>query len=1417
MIAATLWLGKEVPGDLSDIEKEFREQWRGYRPMAFTPYLDRVDDEDRPELLARLISTELEFSYQPPDHLEAKQVDEDDEGIRPSLRILLAHYPDCSHRNDLIIRLAVLEYALRLRHDRNPPKPESYLGFCRDSHVASQEHLFRLLQQTEATLPAVKYDDHNVLLKERNADDSTIKDESEHGGTISLEPLPNNLGWFLLIDLISRGGMGYIYSAIDLRSAAPVAVKVMRRDDSWSIYRFIEEFSWLSQVNHPNLVKLYDACSEGDLRYFSMEIVQGKNIDEWFRRLSSSKQNRWGSLRKVLAQAASALQFLHHNGAIHCDVKCSNLMITSKRRAVLLDLGLALREGGTESGIGTLQYAAPEVIATEKHTPASDWYSFGLMIYEVVAGTFSPKFLGDNGESVSLLDNIRSQEDRETLARKRMRIDIDDIRSQMQDCEPGIVDLCCDLLALEPDARVQGNEVVERLGGTTYFNLNSAPYLGRNAIRTELTNQLVATDAESRSRFALVKGESGIGKSAAIRSWLETVDPAERYILKIRCYHQDKTPLRLLNALVQELVRELSAHPTYLWRESLDTHVEEISQVFPQVLQLVEAGQDFKSSRKVTSSSTEEARFTRVLMQWISELSKLKPFLVVVDDIQWADPKSLSWLVELVGRNDLAVTVVVVEEGVDSLLTDAVREAKSFATRGKDSVSIRSSREVILHEIFVPPLTGEESTQLLMKWGEMADLGLSEAIFDNLIERAHGSPLLLQEVFQTYAHYKQRDALSDEEWLHQNSQPSLRSRFSLLPTDAEVVLQFLAVAGQPLGFHQLQIASRIMPKDLQDHVSLLESQGWVTSTADPIESDIEIAHERFRRAILATLPAERLQRRHARMARMLSSSVPPPWSRMAEHFWSAAQYTEAAACYAQAAKNAKETGSYLEAVQFIERAKHEQANRTSQEVLVLKRLEADCLAGTGNSLKAAELYEELFESSETDKERLLLRCLAGEQWIRAGKLEPGLAAIQEVLLDQGLSRLKRQSVISAFFFRLRLSLMKRNQKPKTKRESFDQLYRSLNRVCLPLTFLDNQLGPDLILQLTKLSEASGSAEDRAISSMHFGSLLTLGNRRLQHMGLNWLRSGKQLAQEAGALQSVLGSYYFALLLSAVQRGRMPKAISHARRSLQGYGRESLNRQWELQFVKWGLLACYWETMQLKLLRSSTVENRKSADERSDTMGQYFARVSSAHLSDLVQDDVEGGRAALAKAESVISDQSFQSPRFFFWLSRIKQHLYEGEFEAASEILQRDWQKLARSYVFRTKHYRWAAYCTALCCDLTLLREGLETPSRGIARARKSVTGLLKLEHETFVAFGESFGLVVDAACGKHAPPSRWLALVSELERNGQFLYASALRWHLGAYESTSEYQQEAIDCFHREGCKKPSRLMDVLIPLPKSL
>ncbi|MGN6546337.1 MAG: hypothetical protein ACTHK7_14885, partial [Aureliella sp.] len=151
---------------------------------------------------------------------------------------------------------------------------------------------------------------------------------------------------------------------------------------------------------------------------------------------------------------------------------------------------------------------------------------------------------------------------------------------------------------------------------------------------------------------------------------------------------------------------------------------------------------------------------------------------------------------------------------------------------------------------------------------------------------------------------------------------------------------------------------------------------------------------------IQSITEERLQRRHYRLARMLSSEVPPPWRRIAHHYSEARQFREAAACYMEGARAAARRLSYGEALWMLERAFHPLAQRTESELRAAGRLRADCLAGHGSAVAAAEAYEAL--AGDGAEDGTLMRCLAGEQWIRAGRLEPGLKNLRPLLEQLGV-------------------------------------------------------------------------------------------------------------------------------------------------------------------------------------------------------------------------------------------------------------------------------------------------------------------------------------------------------------------------------------------------------------------------------
>ncbi len=1442
--------------ELSELEQAFRNSWRDFAPQRYAEYLDQTSEGNRLELLARILSAELEFAFQPPSQRaqpaaastpwpgkdapdevlggtldgvldvadppsheqeqgENDQLD-DDQRVKPCVPLFLLRFPELASRAELVIRLIVLEYALRLRYDPHPPNPESYLPLCQQQ----TDQLIRLLELTENKLPLQR--SAAPVADPISHSDSTVK-EASLSASISIDPLPLNLGCFLLLRLLGRGGMGYVHAAIDLRSTAQVAVKVMRRVDAWSIYRFIEEFRWLSQLSHPNLVKLYDAFCEGDVRYFSMELVEGKSVREWFRKFPSNQDLRWRELRRVLGQLAAAVDYLHEHQVLHCDIKCSNMMIAAGSRAVLLDLGLAVRAGQENRLVGTLQYMAPEVIAGGSATYASDWYSFGVMIYEVLTDSFPP---------------IQIDLSQSGQAGGNYRLDVQQLGHNLRDCPADLMELCIDLLRTDPPERPHGGQVVERLKGRPARPRWVARQFecdGREVERSTI-DAAIPTSSEGLAHeeyaagVVILEGESGSGKSTLLQSWCKTLDEHECLKLSVRCYRQDHTPVRLLNALVQELTTAVPRLPELRWKPALEKQVSNIRLLFPQVQQLLPelslpAKQLDVASTNASGNSHDVS--TSSFVQWLLELSHYQRLMICVDDAQWADLESLRTLRRLLIHSDgFRGALVLVDESGSPRLTELFHP--------EDQALAGQVVPFKLTHIPLAPLTQDTCLQLLERWAVAADMPLNSSVANDIARRSSGNPFLLQEIFRTYLHYTESGDISGSDWLITDSQSSVRRRFSMLPQPAENILQFLAVADHSMSFHQLQMVSRILPHDLQRTLSLLASQGWIRSRGGELESDVEIAHENFRRAIEQSIPADRLHRRHYRLARILSCETPPSWARVADHYWSAEYFREASSCYLEAARNAIASGGNIEAIEFLSRADHPQAQRTQAEQSRVTRMKADCLARVGSSQAAAELYEVLLQQeSETglpdEVQVTILRCLSGEQRIRAGQLEAGLKRLELALKQLGIASWKKSR-----FSQLRLALktywlalntpQRRIIQPAAESSApppFNEMERSLNRLSPALTFLDNELGPDVILRMTRLAEKRGTDFDRALAMLRSGILLSFGGRGQRLKAAQRLRQGRQLAR-ASRSDEALATADFCMFVWHSQRGQITPAARFGHAALSRYRHCPANTQWEQQFLHWAMLGTYWSGSQLRELQYSTALLRKSARDRSDPMSLFWSHVDSAHWADLIGDQADQARASLHIASQAIVDRAFQSPRFFLWLSRIHQALYEDDPRQAYDILQQDWPHLNRSLIMSTNHYRWLALCARLRCDLVALRHRLPQHANYLRDARHCVQQLRRLEEPVFVRYADAFSLVVEANYGNPGrgpiPPAiAWESAIEKLHDVDHHLLATALQWHYSYHASENQrlpLRSDAQQRFTDEECVAPKKLLNTIIPLP---
>jgi eukaryotic-like serine/threonine-protein kinase len=215
----------------------------------------------------------------------------------------------------------------------------------------------------------------------------------------SLTHFPREFGPYVLERELGRGGMGVVYLARHRTLDAHFALKMIRTSEFASaeeIRRFFQEAQAAARLRHPGIISVHDAGEQEGLPYLVMRYVEGESLAERIKPSGSGSDARplsvEGSARLLLA-VAQAVEYLHQQGVIHRDLKPGNILIDESGNPFVTDFGLAkvfASEGErtvTGTVIGTPAYMAPEQAwGVRAVTPASDVYSLGAILYELLTG-----------------------------------------------------------------------------------------------------------------------------------------------------------------------------------------------------------------------------------------------------------------------------------------------------------------------------------------------------------------------------------------------------------------------------------------------------------------------------------------------------------------------------------------------------------------------------------------------------------------------------------------------------------------------------------------------------------------------------------------------------------------------------------------------------------------------------------------------------------------------------------------------------------------------------------------------------------------------------------------------------------------------------------------------------------------------
>lgn len=190
---------------------------------------------------------------------------------------------------------------------------------------------------------------------------------------------------YQIIEPLRSGGMAHVYAAWDHELRRKVAIKRLKPElatDAERRDQFLHEARTLAQVRHPNIVDVFDYSDNAQRPYLVMELIEGEPLSKMLPLPGPQALD-------YLLQVATALQYCHQQGILHCDVKPENIMVDRDGRVKLIDFGISLNEGSSISGplVGSPHYLAPERVTGGPLTAAADVYAFGIVLFQVITGT----------------------------------------------------------------------------------------------------------------------------------------------------------------------------------------------------------------------------------------------------------------------------------------------------------------------------------------------------------------------------------------------------------------------------------------------------------------------------------------------------------------------------------------------------------------------------------------------------------------------------------------------------------------------------------------------------------------------------------------------------------------------------------------------------------------------------------------------------------------------------------------------------------------------------------------------------------------------------------------------------------------------------------------------------------------------
>ncbi len=1239
-----------------------------------------------------------------------------------------------------------------------------------------------------------------------------------------------------VVSCLGRGGMGVVYEVFDRERRRLLALKTLFRFSPGALYLFKQEFRTLADVQHANLVNLYElVVGEAGETYFTMELVRGSDFLRYVRRPdlptssnqpATTRSVRPGAveqetvrpygpdepagtlasasgplvivsrLRGALRQLVQGVHALHSAGKLHRDIKPSNVLVTHEGRVVLLDFGVATelsgRVGDTEGGsgemVGTARYMAPEQSYEDRPTPASDWYSVGVMLFEALVG--QAPFVGNAAD---------------VITRKGL-IDVPPPSECAEGVPPELDALCRALLHRDPAMRPTGEEILRRLGVTGSAGL-AAPrsgafdsvtaLIGREEPLRSLRDAFDATRA-GRMITVRVAGEGGMGKSTVVHHMLDELTRRdEALVLRGRAYERETVPYKAIDSVVDALSRHLLQLAEADDPLALPDHAYALGRLFP-VLQRV-PGIKEQIEQPNDDPQTMRRRAFEALRELLAGLAERQPLVVFIDDAQWGDVDSAALLLNLLTSATASPLLLVMtyrdEEAESSPFLRELRE------RWPDRAEARDVR--------VEPLEAEDACRVALTLLDATD-AMAHKTARAVARESRGNPFLIEELVRanrgTSSNPGATLAVLTLEQL-------VGERLARLPDEARHLLEIVAVGGRPLPVAVVAEASGLQDS-AYELIAFVSAERFARVGSRDGRDVVETSHDRFRETIVAQLPGTTLREHHGRLAHALEQAPGADAESVALHSLGAGDAERAVRFAEIAADQAAAKLAFDQAVRLL-RFTLENLPESSTDARRIRVRLAEALQLGGRAIESARVYLQAAEGANAT-EQVEHRRAASELLLSAGRIDEGAKILHRVLGAVGTRA--PQSPLGALFWLvvyrvwasvLGLRFEEREPKgvPDADRLRVDALctvaigfgaVNAISGACMQARHLVEALRKGdrfQVLRAVSIEAADVAAAGKAESKR---------GRRLVALGRGLAdRLGEAYGHAYFEGRWGTGCYMRGLWKEAQAGLRMAAEAPTARRPTRAMARLFLAR------------THYFLGDQKESFKREALLYAEAAD-RGDLHMTVNMRTSSYVRKWLAEDDPDRARRDVREALIQWSQKTFSFQHWNAMVFAPDVDLYIGDGRSAYERFARDVPALKRSLLLHSAYCRAVTHWTRGRLAVASIESDPSLRSTRIAEARRAARKLRKERSPRAGLFAAMIDAIVENASGLRESAIRALGEVIERsESTATLCFLPSARHRLGELVGGDEGRglvESATEAIAAQGVRKPARWVAVHLP-----